>query len=322
MPVSKEYKSIQDRIITLKERKLKFKNKEKAEQVLTRYNYFDIINGFEEILLKKTTPEKEYENIFFEDFVDLYNFDMLLKKHTLFMILDIESRLRTSISYHFTGKYCNTLDTTLGYIDRGNFRNPNPHDTHLTNVFRDFEIFRQTRYHHGTTKVKYLSFLDNLKKKYDYLAQYTDPPFWVVIKTIDLGTLYYTYLFLHTDIQNLVLSDFKFKSSDNLAYQQAIFLLKEIRNQCAHLELITRFRLKRDSRLNYFDEITKLGDLSKSSINYMDVLKVLKMFGSIKEIKFSIFLFYLKMLLKGRKKVANKVLSKMGRKNIWAWLSL
>lgn len=322
MPVTKEYKSIQDRIATLETRKLKFKSIRKAEQVLTRYNYFDIINGFENILLKQTAPEKEYEDVFFEDFVDLYNLDMLLKKHTLFMILDIESRLRTSISYHFAGKYCNTLDTTLGYIKQENFRNPDPKSEHLTKVFEKFQFFRKTQYDKKTGKIIRKSFLDELKENYDYINKYEEPPLWVVIKAIKLGTLYYTYLFLDNDIQTRILADFKFKSSDNASYQQAIFILKEIRNQCAHLELITRFSLKRNPQLNYFNDITKLCNLSKLDINYMDVLKVLKMFGSIKEIKISIFLFYLKMLLKGRKKVAYKILGKMGRKSIWAWLTL
>ena len=62
--------------------------------------------------------------------------------------------------------------------------------------------------------------------------------------------------------------------------------------------------------------------LSKSVLNYMDVLKILKIFGEIRDIKKEIAIFYLKMCMKGRKSIADKILSKMGRKNIGDWLKL
>jgi len=65
--------------------------------------------------------------------------------------------------------------------------------------------------------------------------------------------------------------------------------------------------------LNNFKDITDYAGLSKSVLNYMDVLKILK-----KEIA----IFYLKMCMKGRKSIADKILSKMGRKNIGDWLKL
>lgn len=54
----------------------------------------------------------------------------------------------------------------------------------------------------------------------------------------------------------------------------------------------------------------------------MDVLKILKIFGEIRDIKKEIAIFYLKMCMKGRKSIADEILSKMGRKNIGDWLKL
>lgn len=79
MPVTKEFKTIDEQISGLLGRGLKFKNRKKAAKVLSQYNYFDVINGFESILLKKNVPNKEYENVYFEDFRDLFFFDMKLK---------------------------------------------------------------------------------------------------------------------------------------------------------------------------------------------------------------------------------------------------
>ena len=70
--------------------------------------------------------------------------------------------------------------------------------------------------------------------------------------------------------------------------------------------------------MNNFKDITDYAGLSKSVLNYMDVLKILKIFGEIRDIKKEIAIFY----LKGRKSIADKILSKMGRKNIGDWLKL
>lgn len=42
---------------------------------------------------------------------------------------------------------------------------------------------------------------------------------------------------------------------------------------------------KRDRKLNNFKDITDYAGLSKSVLNYMDVLKILKIFGEIRDIK-------------------------------------
>lgn len=93
MPITKEFKTIEQQVTVLEGRKLKFRNKKKAREILSKYNYFDIINGFETILLQPGKATKEYKNVYFEDFWDLYKFDMKLKKQTLFKVLDIESRM-------------------------------------------------------------------------------------------------------------------------------------------------------------------------------------------------------------------------------------
>lgn len=72
MPVTKEFRTIDEQIARLDRRHLKFKNKKKAAELLRCYNYFDVINGFESILLKNNVPEKEYEDVYFEDFRDLF----------------------------------------------------------------------------------------------------------------------------------------------------------------------------------------------------------------------------------------------------------
>ncbi len=321
MPVTKDFKTIEEQISGLDGRKLKFKNRKKASEILRKYNYFDVINGFESILLKKNSPVKLYEGVYFEDFVDLFFFDMKLKKNTLFKIFDIESRLRTSIAYNFASVYCRKTVDTMNYTDPQYYKVPNPADKHMSNIFGSFDLFRPTLYF-PDGKVKRKSFIDELKEDKDYVKQYTNPPFWVVIKSLPLGSLYYTFVFLDDVVKEKVLADFGLQFKDAGAFEQALFILKEVRNQCAHLELITRFRLKRKSSLNNFQEITIMGGLSHGKLNYLDIVKIFKLFGKTDDIKRVIAKFYCKMIFKRRKKIADKALAMMGRKKLLVWLKL
>ena len=176
MPVTKDFKTIEEQIAGLDDRKLKFKNRDKAAEILKKYNYFDVVNGFESILLKKNSPMKLYEGIYFEDFVDLFFFDMKLKKYTLFKIFDIESRLRTSIAYNFASIYCCVAADTMNYTKAQYYKAPNPADKHMSNIFTSFDLFRSTLYF-PNGKVKKKSFIDQLKDEKEYVSQYTNPPF-------------------------------------------------------------------------------------------------------------------------------------------------
>ena len=322
MPVTKDFKTIDEQIAILDSRHLKFKNKKKACELLAQYNYFDVINGFESILLKKNVSNKEYDNVYFEDFRDLFFFDMKLKKYTLFKIFDIESRLRTSIAYNFAATYCNTPANTLNYLDPAYYQAPPVSDTNMTNRFNSFDLFRTTQYYRNG-QVRRRSFIDDLKHDKEYAGQYTNPPFWVAIKALPLGSLYYTFVFLDDVVKEKVLKDFELSLSDAPAFEQALFVLKEMRNQCAHLELITRFKLKsRRTALNNFNDIRAMSGLSRGDLSYLDVLKILNTFVKISDIKRQVLFFYLGMSFKGRKKIADKALSKMGRKKLSVWIKL
>ena len=266
-------------------------------------------------------PNKIYENVYFEDFYDLYIFDMKLKQVTLSQIFDIESRLRTSIAYNFTSVYCRDKKDTMRYTDSNYYKMPDKADKHMINVFKSFDLFRKTLYmKNGYVKRK--SFIDELKDGRNYVREYMYPPFWGVIKALPLGSLYYTFVFLNDIVKEKVLNDFGLKLSDAKAFEQAIYILKEVRNQCAHLELITRFRLKRIEKLNKFYDITIKANLSKGVLNYMDVVKIFKLFGNELKVKRIIVFFYAKMIIKGRKMIAEKAISKMGRKAIYQWIKL
>lgn len=202
------------------------------------------------------------------------------------------------------------------------YKAPSIKDKNMTNRFKTFDLFRTTQYWpNGNVKSK--SFVDSLKSDKEYVRNYINPPFWVAIKALPLGSLYYTFLFLDDIVKEKVLKDFSLSLEEAKAFEQALFVLKEMRNQCAHLELITRFKLKgRRNALDNFKDIRSLAGLGKNELSFLDVLKILMLFEDISDIKKQIIKFYIKMLCKGRRYIGEKVLSKMGRKKLSVWVKL
>ena len=70
-----------------------------------------------------------------------------------------------------------------------------------------------------------------------------------------------------------MLKDFGMEPGDSVAFEQVLFIIKEMRNQCAHLELITRFKIKGKPSLNYFNDIKSKASLSRRDLFYIDVLR-------------------------------------------------
>lgn len=322
MPATKEFREFSQQIQILEGRQLKFKNKARALNTIKKYNYFDVINGFETLLLKKGTATKEYGNVYFEDFFDLYKFDIKLGACTLCRILDVETRLRTALSYHFARIHCNTKATTMNYIDPAHYIAPPANSTDLANKFKHLVIFKKAEFDKNGRKTK-SSFIEDQKKFSEYMNSYIEPPFWVTVKTLPLGTLYYTFLFCDTQVKDAVLQEFGFSMAQIDIFTQALHAIKEIRNSCAHMELVTRKRLdKRSSPGQYSDIINFKGLSQMTHLNYMDVTKILKMYGSVNRIKMRILHFYFVMSIKGRRKIAKKILGKMGNQRISQWMRI
>ena len=81
-------------------------------------------------------------------------------------------------------------------------------------------------------------------------------------------------LFENNTVKEKVLRDFGMELADSAVFEQALFILKEMRNQCAHLELITRFKIKGKPSLNYFNDIKAKAGLARGDLFYIDVLKI------------------------------------------------
>lgn len=311
--VNKEFKTIDERIALLKSRNLKFKNEDKAVKILQTYSYFDIINSNEKLFQNNSNNHKYYiYDIYFEDLFYIYCFNQRLSSLTMDNVLYIELSLKNSIAYRFSEQYCTTLQTAEEYTNKQNYVCPPINQRDLYNKFNNFHMFRN-------------DFVSTLKSHYTYMATYDKLPLWVALKGLTLGNIAYMILFLNSNIKSNIKMDMQIDSISNDAFDYGIYLLKEIRNNCAHGEMVYRFSKKYNVRyLNVASAVNEFG-LNRTDAKYIDVLRVLSKFISkkdLRKIKRCILMFYIHFLLIGRKKIATKILGKMGNSDIKVWMNL
>ena len=310
MANDKQFKTIDEQVLLLKSRNLDFNNESEAKILLKKFNYFDIINGTENILLKTRNP-KIYDNVFFEEF------DTEIRILTLKKIFEIEARLRTSLAHNFASQFCTQIQDTLNYREKQYYQQPAQTNTYLYNTFMKFDLFRRNvRMPNGTIK---LGFVESKKRDKDYIRTYNRPPFWVIIKDFSFGDLYFTYCFQKDIVKDKILKDFGLTLNDDAMFQQILHTLKYARNCCAHLELITRFKLLGAADLNNYKELKQSINCTHKHLSYYDLLKIIANFCDIDTITNEIADFHRNMYLINRLEIADKLLKRMGEPDINKW---
>ena len=90
--LKKPFRTYRQQLKILRERNLICDNGSRAVKILKRENYYNIINGYKEIFLNKSSPvEKFKDNISIEDIYALYQFDRNLRSIILKNILCVET---------------------------------------------------------------------------------------------------------------------------------------------------------------------------------------------------------------------------------------
>ena len=310
----KPHKNLNDLIRVLDNRKLKLN--EKTEKILKEINYFQLINGIENLLLpidkQLNYGKKEFKTESIEDFIAIYEFDRELSNQLLNIISKFEMRLKTSIAHNFAKIYCNGINNTMEYTNKNNYEdissdssypfrsysgdNLKYQNEHICNDFNNFKLFKR-------------NFLDKLVKNNDFIdktfyrsenyrpnnpsdvALYHDDdrvavPIWVAIQTFDLGCLKRMCHYLKRGVLNLVLADFGISTYEKHIFFNMLDIIHQLRNSCAHFSLLFRFKTASniglgEGLINKFNLTPKKRTHPATGINLFDSLKILGFFEDI-----------------------------------------
>lgn len=396
MPQDKEFRNVYKQIRLLKEREVKFTNLQDTKNQLMHKSYFNLINGFETLLLNDPkNPPKKYTNTNFQDFIDLYEFDLHLSSIILSKISEFETKLKTSIAYFFSKNNCSTLVENNNYIDINCYKIPGNTDgpAEYVSNFKNHRLFKNYFFEghfRGTFngKVKFkndrtvleghfvgrfgstpireivngtltfknhrqnallqqirsittssgtpisitinirneriygLNYIDDCKRKFNYINEYNNPPFWVTIKPLMMNDLLVLMYGLDNRTFNEILKNFNLKPNDKEKFLNSIAILKELRNTCAHFELVNRFRTSSRTPINarLIAELNLTPLRSQYIIKLYDTLKILRLYVDLSNIRKYVWDFYNTLSRTGRLNLATKLFDRMGNSNIYEWI--
>lgn len=331
--VTKTFKSLDEQIALLKGRKLIIRDEQKAKRHLLEKNYFDLINGFETLLLKDDKAiDKEFEGYYFEDFLLLYDLDKKLNIELLKLLDKFETRLKTSMAYRFCEKYFRTAADADCYINLSNYTNPaNNHlslPSDIAKSIRNHKIFKTNIRYNGVT---YRTFIEFSKAKYTFLSTYDSPPFWMLIKVLEFGAVFKLLLGYEKDVFEKVIKDMGMKYIDKQKFINSIRIFIDLRNTCAHFQLVNRYRTANNIRIDA-GMINDLGLRPKSNIRGLptyyeiklyDTLLVISQFEDLKNIRKLMNDFYYKRCnSKRERQLMMKIFERMGENKLSKWLSI
>ena len=225
----KVFKTIDEQILILKSRNLKILDEENAVRILQKISYYDIINGYNDIFLeiKSNTSQGIDEKYFltanFELIFDLYSFDANLRSLFLKYIDIIENYLGSSLAY--------VISSNHGHKET-NYINKNIYKPGKRTGKNKFEVDSLIDRLQSCTQ-KDMTPIVFYKKQHGYL-----PP-WILFKYLMLGEKERLFQLLTTADRDAVLKIFQSnfilsKSFSATFYTQAIAIIREFRNTCAH----------------------------------------------------------------------------------------
>ncbi len=246
----KVYKTVDELMETLSQKGMVFSQPIRAKRLLIQNNYYSI-TAFKRLFYKDGT--REYiDNTDFENLFAVYVFDKKLKMAILRQLLFIEQKIKSAMSIILSEKYGIRESK---YLKRDNFDITNPNlDATLRKVKKQIRTFGPKN-----------PCVSHFKQTHGYV------PFWVLSKCLTMGVIRDLFNIMKSDDQNMVLSyvlERKINKKPVRALKTMIALMADIRNMCAHDEVLLNYKHARLT-LPPLPEHEYLGLKTNSSGEYM-----------------------------------------------------
>lgn len=228
-------------VIRLKELGLLFKDEQKAEKILSQISFYRL-RAYTYPFQDNTDPNHTFKvEIYFENIIELYDFDRKLRLLILDAIEKIEIALRTQIIYQFSLQYGSHWQTN-------------------SSIFRKLHLFNQ----HQNSLQKEINrsdetFIEHYINKYSSPVQ---PPAWMSMEVASFGTLSKFYQNLKNGKEKKAVSN-SFGLPNPMFLENWMLCFSHLRNISAHHGRLWNRRLITKPKLPYN---TKKIFLSKNEI--------------------------------------------------------
>ena len=246
--MEKPFKSLNSLLRLMRKRNILIKKGaegSKVKNILSRENYYSVINGYKDIFLDEAVTKSSGDDYYisgttFFQIYDVYCFDRELRHLLLRYLLQAEKNLATKLAYHFS-------DENQSEFSHLNINNFSKSDLHTT-----------------TRLISVLSTVTQKNSKsqdsgfYHYLTKHQSLPLWVLVTKLTFGELTYFYKSMLPLLQEKVLgniltdykSEFGFQVSSPIStlignFNDMLDTLVSYRNICAHGDRLYNYRVKK-----------------------------------------------------------------------------
>lgn len=200
--------TIEEQIDNLKANGLIISDTSYAERVLNNISYFRLIKAYSLGLKEKNGAY--YDNVKFENIVELYEFNAHLRQLLSPIIERVEIVLRCRLSNYFCCKY-----GVLGYKDKDYFQVEKYHEEFLKNL--NDELERNTN----------SPFVKNFQENYDG----GELPLYAVVEILSFGNLSKFYKNLRNEDKKAISTQYRIGYT---YFESWIESIANVRNICAH----------------------------------------------------------------------------------------
>ena len=260
--LEKTFRTIDEQIEILKLRNIDINNYNEAYKILSKNNYYYLINGYKDLFLDTTSKEEKYiNNTKLEEIYALYEFDKNIKINFLKYLLLIENEVDTYIAYEFSKSYGHK-----DYLILKNFNDSNSKKSLIEKFIKDVNLEIQYQYKNSNEMIAH------------YLNNYKYVPLWVLVRVLSFGKISRFYSLMKPKEQNAISKKYNLRIND---FSLILHNLTLARNICAHDEKLYDLKMKNRISSTIYHEKMKIenknGNYQYATRDLFSIVITLKM---------------------------------------------
>lgn len=205
------------------EKNLRIDDTAYAKNILRQTSYYSLIGGYKDIF-KNPTTKKYKDGTRFEDIVELYYFDEILRQLFLRYIIKVENELKSQVSYYFTEKYGESQNEYPDSVNYNYIGKKNQRDINKLIKILDGYVKESTDY----------NYINHAKRKHGNV------PLWVLTNALTFGNISKMYMLLQQDIQIKISKNYPCINERQMI--SILTVMVKFRNVCAHGERLFTYK--------------------------------------------------------------------------------
>lgn len=268
----KVFASHDEQITILQNRGLLVPDNAAAKLILSRENYYALIDGYKEPFLEKDERLNPYgleqyqAGTEFGHIYALYRFDRELRMLLLNELLKFEKNIKSKVAYRFSEKFRDTDS----FLEPTNYSSDA--DRHHERDRIIATLYNLIKSHKKRDRVRYPAIRE-------FFDKHRNVPLWVLVNFLSLGQITNFYSVIDDDLRERIAKDFAEEFSAE--YEPLQLQAEELdailriafpyRNKSAHEEVLYRYRLPHPEGLENVDAMLRLsvGSLGTGTVYSM-----------------------------------------------------